>query len=178
MPKKINRNINKVVILNNIRSNENVGSIFRTSDGAGVSKIFLVGYTPAPIDKFGRKNKAIAKTALGAEEIIEWEKVATLKGVIAKLKKYSLRSQLLHKSRSKNIFSVVAVEQSDKSIDYKKLSKIINPKSNVAFIFGNEVTGIPDRELKLCDAVVEIPMRGEKESLNVAVSAGIILFNT
>jgi tRNA G18 (ribose-2'-O)-methylase SpoU len=152
-----------------------VGSIFRTSDGAGVSKIYLVGYTPTPIDKFGRKNKAIAKTALGAEETIEWEKVSNLKKAISSAKDYFLRSQLQGKSRSKNnlLPRIIAVEQDEKSIDYRKL-KLKN--QNVAFVFGNEVTGIPKGELKLCDEIIEIPMKGEKESLNVSVSVGVVLF--
>ena len=72
----------KVVILNNIRSNENVGSIFRTADGAGVSKIILCGYTPAPLDRFGRENKGLVKASLGAEKSVVWEKFENLKEAI------------------------------------------------------------------------------------------------
>ena len=74
-----------VVILNNIRSNENVGSVFRTADATGVSKIFLVGYTPAPTDRFGRENKGLTKASLGAEKFVEWEKAENLKEAIKKL---------------------------------------------------------------------------------------------
>lgn len=170
------KNINTVVILNNIRSNENVGSIFRTADAAGVSKIILTGYTPAPIDKFGRKNKALSKSALGAEEFVEWEKVSTLKKAILKLKK-----------EKKEKFKIIAVEQSPKSKNYKLIAK----SSKLAFVFGNEVTGLSKNDLKLCDEIIEIPMKGfmvrqahhpyntksGKESLNVAVSVGIVLFS-
>jgi 23S rRNA (guanosine2251-2'-O)-methyltransferase len=148
-----------VVILNNIRSNENVGSIFRTADAAGVSKIYLSGYTPAPIDKFGRKNKALSKSALGAEETIPWEKVKTLKLVIKKLKEEGCK--------------IVAVEQDKRSINYKLLSN----DYNLALVFGNEVTGLTKAELAQCDLIVEIPMKGKKESLNVSVATGIVLFS-
>lgn len=147
-----------VVILNNIRSNQNVGSIFRTSDAAGVEKIFLAGYTPAPLDKFGRVNNALVKSALGAEKSVEWEKVKSLKKAIEQLG---------------NDFLVVAVEQDEKSKNYKSFKY----PGNVALVFGNEVTGLSKKDLTLCDAVVEIPMKGKKESLNVSVTAGVILFS-
>lgn len=149
------------LILNNIRSNENVGSIFRTADAAGVSKIFLVGYTPSPIDRFGRKNKALSKAALGAEEFVQWEKVSALKKVIQRWKEEKMER-----------FKIIGVEQSPKSKDYKLLSA----DCNLALVFGNEVTGLSKKDLELCDEIVEIPMKGRKESLNVAVSAGIVLF--
>ncbi len=147
-----------IVILNNIRSNENVGSIFRTADAAGVGKIILSGYTPTPLDKFGRVNKALSKAALGAEKFVPWEKVKSFKGIIERLKKER--------------FKIVAVEQDKNSINYKLLST----DYNLAFVFGNEVTGLSKKDLLLCDLIAEIPMRGKKESLNVSVAAGIVLF--
>lgn len=102
----VNTRANKIVVLNNIRSNENVGSIFRTADAAGVFKIYLAGYTPAPLDTFGRKNKALAKAALGAEEFVPWEKMQTLRKVISKLKKEK--------------YTIIAVEQDKKSGDVVK----------------------------------------------------------
>lgn len=152
------------VILNNIRSNENVGSIFRTCDAAGVSKIFLCGYTPAPLDRFGRQNKALTKASLGAEKSVEWQKVENLKEAIEKLK--------IEK------FKIIGIEQSKNSINYNELknSKLVTQYSNLAFIFGNEVDGLSQEDLALCDVVAEIPMRGNKESLNVAVAVGIVLF--
>jgi tRNA G18 (ribose-2'-O)-methylase SpoU len=147
-----------VLVLPDIRSALNVGSIFRTADACGVSQIYLVGYTPAPVDQFGRANKEIAKTALGAERTLSWEKVKSASSLLTKLKKEG--------------FYLVAIEQAKNSVDYKKV-KITN---KTAFIFGNEVTGLPKSILNKCDIIAEIPMRGEKESLNVAVSAGVALF--
>lgn len=168
------------LILNNIRSNQNVGSIFRTADAAGVNKIYLCGYTPAPVDKFGRANKALSKSALGAEKFVEWEKVKSLKTVIQDLKKEK--------------YKIIAVEQDKKAINLKSLKKFINRKSkiiNLVLVFGNEVKGLSKKDLSLCDSIVEIPMRGlmvrqaghprnvkrGKESLNVAVVAGVVIFS-
>lgn len=146
------------LILHDIRSNHNVGSIFRTADAVGISKIFLTGYTPTPTDRFGREVKEISKTALGAEKNIKWEKIKNIGTLIKKLKKEK--------------FLVIGVEQSKKSVDYKK----IRIKSPAVFIFGNEVKGISKSILDKCDIVTEIPMKGKKESLNVSVSAGVVLF--
>lgn len=145
------------LILHNIRSAHNVGSIFRTAEGAGVRKIYLSGYTPAPIDRFGRKRKDLAKVALGAEDMIEWEKSDDIQTLISNLKKDG---------------RVIAVEQSPDSVDYTVFSE---PES-VTYIFGNEVEGIEEDVLNSVDMIVEIPMKGDKKSLNVSVSAGIILF--
>ncbi|MES3004988.1 MAG: RNA methyltransferase [Patescibacteria group bacterium] len=146
------------VLLHDIRSTHNVGSIFRTADALGVSKIYLSGYTPTPIDKFNKPRKDIAKVALGAEKTIPWEYIENPAKVIKKLKK-------------DGVF-VVGIEQDKKSVDYKK----IKIKSPVLFIVGNEVEGIDKKTISLCDEVVEIPMRGEKESLNVSVAFGVALF--
>ena len=151
------------LIVHNIRSAYNVGSIFRTADGAGVEKIFLTGYTPEP---FNKKNniyptvaqKMIAKTALGAEKIIQYEKKKSLPSLIKNLK-----------SRG---FKIIALEQDRKSIDYKKF-KYQFPS---ALILGNEVGGINEKTLNLCDSIISIPMRGRKESLNVAAAAGIAMY--
>jgi 23S rRNA (guanosine2251-2'-O)-methyltransferase len=146
------------VLLHNIRSTHNVGSIFRTSDALGVSKIYLSGYTPTPTDKFNRQRKDISKVSLGAEKTIPWEHVADSKKLIQKLKKEKVL--------------VVGVEQSKKSVDYKKV-KLNYP---VLFVVGNEVDGIEKNLLSLCDIVAEIPMKGEKESLNVSVAFGVAVF--
>ena len=147
-----------VIILPDIRSSLNVGSIFRTADACGIDKIYLTGYTPTPIDKFGRADKQIAKTALGAEKTIAWEKAESIDKLLIKLKKEK--------------FYLIAIEQAKESIDYKK----VKAKNKTAFIFGNEVEGLPKNILKKCDVIAEIPMKGDKESLNVAVSAGVALF--
>ncbi len=147
-----------IVILPDIRSSLNVGSIFRTADACGASKIYLTGYTPAPVDQFGRVSKEITKTALGAEKTLAWEKLKNISNLLTKLKKEK--------------FYLIAVEQSKNSVDYKK----VKIKDKTAFIFGNEVTGLPKNILNKCDVTAEIPMKGEKESLNVSVSAGVALF--
>ena len=147
-----------VVILDNIRSVYNVGSIFRTADAAGVDEIYLCGYTPQPVDRFGRERADIAKVALGAEKIVSWKHAEDIKSLIAKLQK--------------DEFEVVAIEQTENSVDYKK----VEAGEKVAFVFGNEPNGISKDVLNMCDIIAEIPMKGEKESLNVSVSAGIALF--
>jgi tRNA G18 (ribose-2'-O)-methylase SpoU len=146
------------IVLDNIRSNHNVGSIFRTADALGVSKIYLCGTTPKPLDRFERPVGEIAKTALGAEKSIPWEYSKTTSGVIKKLKKSGVE--------------IIAIEQSKNSVDYKK----VKIKNNVAFVLGNEVDGVNKNILKLCDIVAEIPMKGGKESLNVSVACGVALF--
>jgi len=151
----------KYIILHNIRSAQNVGSIFRTADACGISKIFLSGYTPKPIDRLGREVKAISKTALGAEKTITWGFHPQVNLIINKLKKEGVK--------------IIAVEQDKKSVDYRKIKLPMKGKG-VAFIFGNEVRGISKQLLKQCDQIAEIPMLGKKESLNVSVTAGIVLF--
>ncbi len=147
------------LILDNIRSAENVGSIFRTADATGVSKIFLIGITPAPIDRFGRKRKDIAKSALGAEETILWQYYKSAKEFLPDLKKKK--------------FMIIALEQGEKATDYKK----VKIKNRTALIVGNEVTGISKELLKTVDVIAEIPMKGKKESLNVSVATGVALYS-
>jgi tRNA G18 (ribose-2'-O)-methylase SpoU len=147
------------VILHNIRSAHNVGSIFRTSDGAGVAKIYITGYTPAPIDRFGRENTEIAKTSLGATRTVPHEVVEDVTTVLKNLKE--TRAQ------------IVAVEQTDRAVDYTKFEQA----GDVAFIFGNEITGVEEGVLEEADAHIQVPMSGAKESLNVSVCAGVVLFH-
>ena len=147
-----------LLILCDVRSVHNVGSIFRTADCAGVKKIYVAGYTPAPVDRFGRKRKDFAKVSLGAEESVEWESVSNTAALIQKLKKEGVH--------------IIAVEQDKNSVDYKKV-KLTGP---TAIVYGNEVGGVPQEILKLCDMIAEIPMQGAKESLNVSVSVGVTLF--
>lgn len=147
-----------VLILDNIRSVFNVGSIFRTADGAGISKIYLVGVTPDPIDRFGRDRKDLTKVALGAEKKIPWEHARDIISIVKKLKEES--------------YQIVALEQSEKSVDYKNFK----PRFPLAVVLGEEVHGLLDKTLKQCDATIEIPMLGNKESLNVSVATGIALF--
>jgi tRNA G18 (ribose-2'-O)-methylase SpoU len=137
---------------------ENVGAIFRTADAAGIDKIYLVGYTPAPLDRFGRKRKDLAKSALGAEEFVSWESKKNLPALLRDLKSGG--------------YFIIAIEQDKNSVDYKK----VKTRKKNAFIVGAEVSGIPKNILKKCDVIAEISMRGKKESLNVSVATGIALF--
>jgi tRNA G18 (ribose-2'-O)-methylase SpoU len=144
---------NFCVILHNIRSAFNVGSIFRTADAANVDKIFLTGYTPTP-----DKNKEITKTALGAENFVKWEQYKNISYLLEKLKKEK--------------YYLVAIEQAENSIPFYKFK----PKFPLVLILGSEVRGLDKRILKKVDKTVEIPMFGKKESLNVAVAFGIIAY--
>jgi len=146
------------VILYNVRSRHNVGAIFRTGEGAGVSKIWLVGYTPAPVDRFGREVAEIKKTSLGASDLVPWQSADDIFLLLEKLKEAGI--------------TVVAIEQSPEAVS---LFEYTEP-GNVAYIFGNEITGVLPEILQKCDAVVDIPMAGRKESLNVATTVGIVLF--
>lgn len=148
------------LVLHNIRSAHNVGSIFRTADAAGVSEILISGYTPAPTDRFGRERKDIAKIALGAESSVSWKYYKTARQAIESLKKSGVY--------------IVGAELSKNSVDYRKLKY----KYSVAFVFGNEVRGLSKQILSYCDKISQIPMHGKKESLNVSVAAGVFLFCT
>ncbi len=146
------------IILDNVRSVHNVGSIFRTADCAGVCKIFIAGVTPSPYDRHGRKRKEFHKVALGAEDFISCEQYKKPEDAVSELKKKGIK--------------VVAVEQAANTLSYKDYSLV----GDTAFVFGSEVDGVSVEVLKICDEIIEIPMRGRKESLNVSVAAGVILF--
>ncbi len=148
-----------VVVLDNIRSVHNVGSLFRTCEGAGVSKLYLCGVTPSPKDRFGRIRTDVAKVALGTENLVPWEEITDTKTCITKLKSEG--------------YVIVAVEQDARSKDFKSFVQ----KEKTAFVFGEETKGLSYEILDMCDEILEIPMQGEKESLNVSVAAGIILFS-
>ena len=153
------KNKNEIfVLLHDIRSIHNVGSMWRTANAAGVNKIFLSGYTPLPIDRFGRERKDFAKVALNSQKSVEWECAEKPISLVKRLKK-------------EGVF-IVAIEQAKNSVDYKK----VKTKKPVLFIVGNEVNGIPQKLLNLADVIAEIPMKGDKESLNVSVAFGVALF--
>lgn len=155
----MNQRNNKVyVVLHNIRSAQNVGSIMRTADGAGAETIYLTGYTPAPIDRFGRAHAGITKVSLGAERNVLWKCEKSVTDCIKRLQK-------------EGVF-VVAVEQAPQARNYKSYT----PRFPIAFVFGNEIRGLSKTVRKACDMIIEIPMHGSKESLNVSVAAGIVLF--
>lgn len=146
------------ILLHNIRSVYNVGAIFRTADAVGVSRIILSGYTPTPVDRFGNARRDFVKCALGAERSVAWEYVKNPTKTLDRLKKEK--------------FEIISVEQSSDSVDYKK----IKPKRKSLVIFGAEVSGISKSLLRKSDVIAEIPMKGKKESLNISVSAGIVLY--
>ncbi len=148
----------RAVLLHNIRSAHNVGSIFRTADCAGVHEIILSGYTPLPVDRFGRPQKDIAKTALGAEHTIPWSYVKTPLPTIRRFKKEGVH--------------IVGVEQDERALPYRSFKEA----DATLYLFGNEVRGLSKSLCDACDTIIEIPMLGSKESLNVSVAAGVILF--
>lgn len=157
-----------IAILYNIRSLYNVGSIFRTADAAGFKKIYLCGITPTPTDRLGNKRKDLSKVALGAEDYLEWEKIGNSPSPNATI-------YLIKKLRSDG-YKIMAIEQDKRSIPYYK-SSVVSRKSPVALIVGDEVRGLPQSILKLADYILEIPMHGKKESLNVSVAFGIVSFS-
>jgi 23S rRNA (guanosine2251-2'-O)-methyltransferase len=151
------RNIQKIpiiVILENIRSAYNVGSVFRTADAFLIEAVYLVGYTACP------PHKEIRKTALGAEESVEWLHFNTMGEALTEIreKKYIL----------------LAAEQTDQSIPLHQLKE--NDAPGIAFIFGNEVSGVELDTLQACDRVIEIPQLGMKHSLNISTAAGVVLW--
>ena len=143
-----------VVVLDNVRSMHNVGSVFRTADAFLVESICLCGYTPRP------PHRDIHKTALGATDTVNWKYFYSTMEAVKKLKEDGYR--------------IWAVEQVKNS---KKLNEIeLKPDEKAAIIFGNEVEGVSNEVLALCDDFIEIPQLGMKHSLNVSVAAGIVLW--
>ena len=148
------------LILDDIRSVHNAGSIFRTAETLGISRIYCLGTTPVPLDRFGRKRADFAKVALGAEEMVPWEHVQ------------NEGAAKLLRSLKKEGFVVVALEQAKDSIDYKE----VHVGEKTVVILGAEVVGVSKGLLDLADVIAEIPLAGQKESLNVSVAAGIFLY--
>jgi len=165
-----------IVILHNVRSAHNVGSVFRTADAAGIQKIYLCGITPAPLDEYGRVREKLKKVSLGAEQYVPWEKVNSTVKLIDALKKKG--------------HHIITVEQSKKSISYLKVKFSKLKLRRTALVLGSETKGLPGSILKRANTILEIPIRGAmvrqahhprhvgrgKESLNVSVAFGIIAF--
>ncbi len=151
---------NCVLVVHNIRSAHNVGSMFRTADGAGVARIVLSGYTPGPQDPRGKERPPFIKVSLGAEKIVPYSRSKTLSNVLKKLKKEG--------------YTIIALEQNESSKSLFDYSPAAGEK--LAVVMGNEVRGISKQSLKHADHILHIPMQGKKESLNVGVAAGIALF--
>ena len=143
-----------VVVLDNIRSMHNVGSVFRTADAFLIKAVYLCGYTPQP------PHRDIHKTALGATETVDWQYFATTVEAVESLKSDG--------------YSVFAVEQTEGSIPLQEFA--LPDSGQLAVVFGNEVSGVGEEALALCDGGIEIPQWGMKHSLNVAIAAGIVLW--
>ncbi len=142
-----------IVVLDNIRSMHNVGSIFRSADAFLIQAIYLCGYTPQP------PHRDINKTALGATETVVWKYFSNTLEALCLLKK--------------DEFQIYAIEQAEGSVLLEHFS-FDQPK--IALVFGNEVEGVADEVFNLCDGCIEIPQLGSKHSLNVSVAAGILLW--
>ena len=150
-------NIEKIklsVVLDNVRSLNNIGSVFRTSDAFLVEKIYLCGISATP------PSAEIHKTALGAEDTVEWEYVEDTTALVERLKS--------------NGYTVLAVEQTENSIFLNQLQP--DKAKSYAVVLGNEVKGVQQSVVDLCDGIIEIPQFGTKHSLNVSVAAGIVLW--
>ncbi len=144
-----------IIILDDIRSLHNIGAVFRTADAFLIEKIYLCGITATP------PNKEIHKTALGATETVEWEYHKDVLTVIEKLKKETIL--------------VFAIEQVESAVFLQNLT--IEKEKKHALVFGNEVYGVSQKAIELCDGAIEIPQLGTKHSLNISVSAGIVVWD-
>lgn len=151
---KSKEKLNFFLVLDNVRSMNNVGSIFRTADCLGISKIYLCGITPCP------PHREIHKTSLGAENSVEWEYSGDIFSLVSDLK-------------SKN-YKVLGLEQTDKSKDIRNCD--MNLEKNTILVVGNEIDGVSQNVVELCDEIIEIPQFGTKHSFNVAVSTGIAIW--
>lgn len=145
-----------IAVLENIRSAYNVGSVFRTADAFLIESIFITGYTARP------PHKEIKKTALGAEDSVNWKYFKTTKEAIEHLRE--------------NEYKVYAVEQVTNSLSLENIAEL--PAEKIAFIFGNEVSGVEPDTISFCEGSVEIPQFGMKHSLNISVAAGIVLWES
>ena len=144
-----------VIVLDNVRSANNVGSVFRTSDAYRIERIYLCGITACP------PNKDIHKTALGAEDTVAWQYAAQTEDAVAELRSAGYR-----------IFSV---EQAENSTDLRDFS--LEAGARYAFVFGNEVKGVSQNVIGMSDGVIELPQYGTKHSLNISVTAGIVIWD-
>jgi tRNA G18 (ribose-2'-O)-methylase SpoU len=144
-----------IIILDDVRSLHNIGSVFRTADAFLIEKIYLCGITAIP------PNKEIHKTALGATETVTWEYQKEITEVIKNLKKDN--------------FSIFAIEQVENAIFLQNFQ--VEKHIKYALVFGNEVYGVSQKAIELCDGSIEIPQLGTKHSLNISVSAGIVIWD-
>ena len=156
-----------IIIAHNLRSSHNVGSLLRTADAMGVEKVYLTGYTPYPKSHKDQRlphiankvHKAIIKTALGAEDSVRWQRQEDIFSILNKL--------------IQNEYTIIGLEQADNSIQLNSYQ----PEDKIALIIGREVDGIETEVLKHCHKIVEIPMLGKKESLNVVQATAMALYH-
>jgi len=146
--------MSKIILLDSIRSMQNVGAIFRNADGAGFDKVIMTGHTPHP------PRNDISKTALWAETFIDWEYQKDIFQIVTELKH--------------NWYKIYSVELDERSVEYTELFQ--EKEEKVALIMWNEINGVNPKLLELSDKIVIIPMRWQKESLNVSVAAGIVMY--
>jgi len=151
---KASAKVSVVVILDNIRSAINVGSVFRSSDAFAIERIILVGFTATP------PSREITKTAIGATSSVDWTHVDDITDTLLQLKK--------------NGYTITSIEQTDSSVSL--LDWDIKPNQKLALVMGNEVDGVSDEALALSDVAIEIPQYGTKHSLNVSVCTGVVLW--
>ena len=144
-----------ILILDDVRSLNNIGSVFRTADAFLIKKIYLCGITASP------PNKDIHKTALGATESVDWE--------------YRSKATVLVKQLQTDGVKVYAIEQAEESVSLEKFK--VKPDKTFAFVLGNEVKGVSQTTVSLCDGVIEIPQEGTKHSLNISVATGVVLWD-
>jgi len=151
---KASAKVSVVVILDNIRSAINVGSVFRSSDAFAIERIILVGFTATP------PSREITKTAIGATSSVDWTHVDDITDTLLQLKR--------------NGYTITSIEQTDSSVSL--LDWDIKPDQKLAIVMGNEVDGVSDEALALSDVAIEIPQYGTKHSLNVSVCTGVVLW--
>jgi len=145
------------ILLHDIRSVQNVASIFRMAEILGVNKIYLSGITPGPLDRFNREREDFVKISLGTENVVKWERLENVENFILDFKKEN--------------GVVIALEQSENSVDYKDIK--IEEDKKYLIIPGREVEGLEESILNICDIVAEIPQYGQKESLNIFSSMSV-----
>ncbi len=144
-----------IIVLDNVRSLNNIGSVFRTADAFLIEKVYLCGITAVP------PHKDIHKTALGATESVDWEYHESTVALVEKLKQDG--------------FKTLAIEQAEKSTMLNLFE--VNSNNKYVLIFGNEVKGVSQEVVDICDGVIEIPQSGTKHSLNISVCAGVVIWD-
>jgi tRNA G18 (ribose-2'-O)-methylase SpoU len=148
-----------ILIIDNVRSAYNVGSLFRTADAVGTEEVYLIGVSPLPLDRFGREDKEIAKTGLGAHKSVPW--------------KYGSIGECIEEMKERG-YTIVVLEQRENSVNC--FDYVPKEEEKIALVLGNEVDGVSTEFLTGEFTCLELPMKGEKESLNVSVAGGVAMY--